>query len=82
MVDEPRQVPNPVQWGYSEDGIEINDAPAPQKSVQGVEVVQQIQMPIGAFDEIVKDYIARREGFLARGLVQGVLFDDVQDSGF
>lgn len=81
-MDELRQVPMPVQWGYSEDGIEINDAPAPQKKVNDVEVIQQIQMPIGAFDEIVKDYIVRREGFLARGLVSGSLVDDGQDSGF
>jgi len=82
MGDEPRQVPIPVQWGYADDIIEINDAPAPQKKIDGVEVIQQIQMPVGAFDEIVKDYLARREGFLARGLVSGVLFDDHQDSGF
>lgn len=82
MADEPIQLPNPIQWGYGDDIIEITDIPAPQKKVQGVEVIQQIQVPIGAFDELVKDYITRREGFLARGLVQGVLFDDVQDSGF
>jgi hypothetical protein len=82
MGDEPRQVPMPVQWGYSDDIIEINDAPAPQKKVQNVEVIQQLQIPIGAFDVIVRDYLARREGFLARGLVQGVLFDDGNDSGF
>jgi hypothetical protein len=82
MEDAPRQVPLPVQWGYADDIIEITDAPAPQKSVNGVRVVQQIQMPVGAFDMIVRDYIARREGFLAKGLVQGVLFDDISDSGF
>jgi len=82
MADEPIQVPNPIQWGYSDDIIEITDIPAPQKKVQGVEVIQQIQIPIGAFDELVKEYISRREGFLSRGLVSGVLFDDGNDSGF
>ncbi len=82
MGDEPIQVPNPIQWGYSDDIIEITDIPAPQKKVQNVEVIQQIQIPIGAFDEIVKEYISRREGFLSRGLVSGVLFDDGNDSGF
>lgn len=72
----------PIQWGYSDDVIEINDSPRPQKQIQGVEVVQQIQMPIAAFDEIVKDYINRREQFVAKGLVAGVLFDDHQDAGF
>lgn len=80
--EERQQVPLPIQWGYADDIIEINDAPAPQKKVQGVEVVQQIQMPIAAFDEIVKDYLARREGFVARKLVEGALFDDGMDSGF
>jgi hypothetical protein len=82
MDDAPQQVPFPIQWGYADDIIEITDIPAPQKKVQGVEVIQQIQIPIGAFDELVKDYINRREGFLAKGLVQGVLFDDGNDSGF
>lgn len=82
MADEPRQLPNPIQWGYGDGIIEITDIPAPQKKIQGVEVIQQIQVPIGAFDELVKDYISRREGFLSAGLVQGVLFDDGIDSGF
>jgi hypothetical protein len=72
----------PVQWGYVEGVIEINDSPQPQKQVNGTLVVQQIQMPLRAFDEIVKDYLARREGFLSQGLVDGVLFDDGQDAGF
>lgn len=79
---EAQPVPLPVQWGYADDIIEINDAPRPQKQLNGVSVVQQIQMPVAAFDEIVRDYLARREGFVARGLVSGVLFDDHGDSGF
>lgn len=75
-------VPLPVQWGYADDVIEINDAPRPQKQVQNVSVIQQIQMPVAVFDEIVRDYLARREGFVARGLVSGVMFDDNSDSGF
>jgi hypothetical protein len=82
MGDEQEQVPMPVQWGYSDDTIEINDAPAPQKSVNGTLVVQQIEMPIGAFDVIVRDYLARREAFVQKGLVAGVLFDDGTDAGF
>ncbi len=70
-----------VQWGYGESIIEINDAPAPQKQIQGTLVVQQIQIPIADFDEIVRDYLARREEFVARKLVEGRLFDD-DISGF
>jgi hypothetical protein len=73
-------MPDPaVQWGYGEKIIEINDSPRPQKQVNGVEVVQQIRMPIADFDLIVKDYIARREQFLAAGLVEGFLHDDGGD---
>jgi len=73
-----------VQWGYDiESGIiEINDSPAPQKQVQGKEVVQQIAMPLRDFDQIVKDYLARREGFVQGKLVDGVLFDDSGDIAF
>jgi hypothetical protein len=69
----------PIQWGYGENIIEINDSPQPQKQYNGVSVVQQIRMPLGAFDLLVKDYIARREGFLAAGLVEGFLHDDGGD---
>lgn len=72
----------PVQWGYGDGIIEINDAPQPQKSIQGTQVVQQIQMPIRVFDDIVRDYLARREQYLAAGLVEGSLFDDGLDGGF
>lgn len=77
MADEPEQRQMPVMWGYSEDSIEINDAPEPQKKIEGTAVVQQITMPIGAWDVIVMDYIKhRRERFVAQGHLQGTLFDD------
>lgn len=69
-------MPEAVQFGYGETVIEINDSPAPQKQIQGTPVVQQIQIPIADFDEIVRDYIARRETFVAKKLVEGALFDD------
>lgn len=75
-------MPDAVQFGYGDDIIEINDSPLPQKKIEGVAVVQQIQIPIADFDEIVRDYITRREGFVAKGLVAGVLFDDHGDAGF
>lgn len=65
-----------VRWGYGDTIIEITDAPMPQKSIQGTPVAQQIQIPIADFDEIVKDYLSRREEFVTRKLVEGTLFDD------
>lgn len=64
-----------VQFGYGDDFIELNDSPRGRQQV--------MQIPIGEWDQIVRDYIqTRREKFLAAGLVDGVLFDDHGDTGF
>ena len=58
-----------VVIGYGGDFVEVTDVPGGGK--------QSILIPIGEWDNYVRDYIAnRREAYRAANLVEGVLFDD------
>lgn len=58
-----------INLGYGADFVEVTDQPGGGK--------QSILISIVEWDNLVRDYISnRREGFLAAGLVEGVLFDD------
>ena len=76
----PEQAPAPepvIQYGFGEDFVDINDAPNPQKAIQGQKVVQEITIPIAVFDNMVQDYLRKhREKFITKGLVSGSVFDD------
>jgi hypothetical protein len=62
------------QWGYGQDFIDlVNNKTA-----------QEFAVPIKVFDQIVADYLKKREQFVMNKTLEGSIFDDAEgfDPGF